>query len=81
MSRVGFETTTPGFERPKTVRTLDRAATRAGIISVINTNYPTQCSIVLENVRVAQWAKKLPASYGPRRFTIVFTGVCHWISP
>jgi hypothetical protein len=31
MLRVGFETTTPVFERPKTVHALDRAATVIGI--------------------------------------------------
>jgi hypothetical protein len=36
MPRVGFESTTPVFERAKTVHVLDRAATVIGFLIVVN---------------------------------------------
>jgi hypothetical protein len=38
MPRVEFELTTPAFERPKTVHTLDRTATVIGRSNQVNCN-------------------------------------------
>jgi hypothetical protein len=54
MSRVGFERTTPVFERKKTVHTLDRAATVIGNV---------QCRVILKKLIVPAGQKFPPFIY------------------